>query len=299
MARPSSNCTTGVPIYERLVFPVLSLVTLILLWLAPAALPLDVQLAMLALLVVVFGLPHGALDPWLAERGGLSNHWRALVIFNVLYMGIAALVVLIWMWLPAMSLAIFLVISAWHFGGDWRAELSLAPRLVAGSMLLLLPIGFHEDNVAMLFGHLSGAGGQALAQTLALPTWLLSAVMAALIGLACWRRHWLAALEFACLLLLASAALPLVYFAVYFCSLHSLRHLAGLFRQAPPIERPRLWRMAVVYTLATLALAGVLWGLWAHLPLDTLVLKLVFIGLAAVTMPHMMLMVWVHRHLTS
>jgi len=94
------------------------------------------------------------------------------------------------------------------------------------------------------------------------------------------------------LLVLAFVAEPLVYFALYFCALHSLRHLAGLFREAPASEQGRLWRMTFVYTVATVVLAGVLLALWSHLPIDTLILQLVFIGLAAVTVPHMMLMGW-------
>jgi len=277
-----------------LALPVVTVLALLVLTLAPDVLPLNVQLILLAAMVVVFGLPHGALDPWLAKRAGLARTTREVVVFNVGYLGVAALVVLIWMWLPVFSLAVFLAISAWHFSGDWASDLSRLPRVAAGLLLLLLPIGLHTENVAMLFAHLSGAGGVQLAHALALPAWFLTAGIGLLVALALRQRRWQAALEFVSLLVLAFIAEPLVYFALYFCALHSLRHLAGLFREAPPTERPSLWRMTVVYTMATVALAGVLWWLWSDLPSDTLVLKLVFIGLAAVTVPHMMLMARIH-----
>jgi hypothetical protein len=47
--------------------------------------------------------------------------------------------------------------------------------------------------------------------------------------------------------------------------------------------------MMVIYTAATMVLLGVLWWLWSALPANTLILKIIFIGLAAVTVPHMML----------
>ena len=285
------------PTLERLALPVVTVLALLVLTLAPNLLPLDVQLVLLAAMVVVFGLPHGALDPWLAKQAGLARTAREVVVFNAGYLAVAALVVLIWMWLPVISLAVFLAISAWHFSGDWASDLSRVPRVAAGLLLLLLPIGLHTENVAMLFAHLSGAGGAQLAHALALSVWFLTGGIGILVALALRQRRWQAALEFVSLLVLAFIAEPLVYFALYFCALHSLRHLAGLFREAPSIERPSLWRMTVVYTVATVVLAGVLWWLWSDLPSDTLILKLVFIGLAAVTVPHMMLMgmVWLRN----
>lgn len=282
------------PKIERLALPAVTVLAIILLWLIPHALPLTLQLSLLGVLVVVFGLPHGALDPWLAQRAGLVHNRQQAVAFNAAYLAVAVVVVLLWMWLPVFSLAMFLAISAWHFSGDWTSDLGRLPRLFVGSLLLLMPIGFHTDNVAMLFAHLSGDGGAELAHTLALPVWFLAVSMATLILAALLQKRRLAALEFASLLVLAYVAEPLVYFALYFCALHSLRHLAGLFRQAPAAEQGRLWRMTAVYTVATVVLAGVLWWLWSDLPADTLVLKLVFIGLAAVTVPHMLLMAHMH-----
>lgn len=282
------------PTLERLALPAVTVLAVLVLSLAPNVLPLNAQLVLLAVLVVVFGLPHGALDPWLAERAGLARTKGQMVMFNAAYLAVAALVVLIWMWLPVVSLAVFLAISAWHFSGDWASDFGVLPRLGAGLLLLLLPIGLHTENVAMLFAHLSGAGGAQLANALVLPAWFLTAGIGILVALALRLRRSLAALEFASLLVLAYVAEPLVYFALYFCALHSLRHLAGLFREAPTPVHPRLWRMTVVYTVATVALAGVLWWLWSDLPSDTVVLKLVFIGLAAVTVPHMMLIARLH-----
>lgn len=278
------------PIAERLALPVLTLLTLLLYWVAPNSLPLNAQVILLALLVVVFGLPHGALDLWLAKRTGLARTRAAVVWFNVAYLAVAVVVVLIWLWLPVVSLAVFLAISAWHFSGDWESDVGWLPRVSAGFLLLLLPIGLHTDNVAMLFTHLSGTGGAQLAYGLALPAWLLVLGMTILMAIALRERRWWAALEFGSLLVLAYIAQPLVYFALYFCALHSPRHLVGLFREAASSERPLLWRMTVVYTVATVVLAGVLWLLWSDLPANTLVLKLVFVGLAAVTVPHMILM---------
>jgi Brp/Blh family beta-carotene 15,15'-monooxygenase len=294
------NNSQPLPTIERLAFPVAAFLAIVALALAPNLISPMVQVVGLAIVVIVLGLPHGALDPWIAETVGLRTSPRQSVAFIAIYLSMAVAVVLVWIWLPVASLLMFLLISAWHFSGDWARDANRPVRLCAGTLLLLMPIGFHTQNVAMLFSHLSGEGGWALAYALALPVWLLAGAMVALIAFASWQRQWLFALECLGLLCLAYVATPLIYFALYFCVLHSPRHLLGLFRCAHPEQRPRLLRMTVTYTLATLMLVGALGWVWSALPLDSLVLRLIFIGLAAVTVPHMLLIAIAHvRQLPS
>lgn len=291
--------STPPPALERLLFPVAAIFVVALLALAPTLLSPTAELVGLSIVVALFGMPHGALDPWIAEKIGLGRTRTESIAFNLVYLLIAALVVLIWTVLPVSSLLVFLAISAWHFSGDWSHDMGRLPRLGVGLLLLLMPIGFHTENVALLFSYLSGEGGQTLAHTLSLPVWFLVVAMLALAEWAAWRRQWLAGLELLGLLALAYVAPPLVYFALYFCLLHSPRHLLGLFRAADPSQRPRLVRMAIIYTVATLVLLGALAWFWgqqdAIVPFNALVTKLVFIGLAAVTVPHMLLIALAHR----
>ncbi len=297
MRQPVSRSTPP-PTLERLLFPVTAIFVIALLALTPSLFSPTLQLVGLAVVVALLGMPHGALDPWIAEKIGLSRTRTENVAFNLVYLMIAALVVVIWTVLPVTSLLVFLAISAWHFSGDWSHDMGLLPRLGVGLLLLLMPIGFHTDNVALLFSYLSGDGGQTLAHTLSLPVWFLVVAMLVLAELAAWRRQWLAGLELLGLLALAYVAPPLVYFALYFCLLHSPRHLLGLFREAPSSQKPRLVRMAVAYTVVTIILLGALAWFWRNQglaePPNALLTKLVFIGLAAVTVPHMLLIAWAH-----
>ena len=248
------------------------------------------QIAVLLGLVVVLGFPHGALDPWIAESSGLIEGRMQTVIFNVIYLAIAAAVVTAWWLAPGLTLLGFLAISAWHFSADWTDDLPLWARLPSGALLLLMPIGFHPEVVADLFAMLSDESGVAVAQGLAMPPMLLIAAMLALAGLAALKRRTWASVELLMLLVLAWVAPPLVYFAVYFCLQHSPRHLLGHFREAGSANTQRLIKMTVVYTLGSvLVLLPLIW-LWSDLPLESLLMRLIFIGLAALTVPHMILM---------
>ena len=85
--------------------------------LAPA-LPLAAQLTILALAVVVFGLPHGALDLALVQ-GASRGSWTALAAAIAVYLVASAAVLAVWITAPVAALLGFLAIAVIHFGlGD-------------------------------------------------------------------------------------------------------------------------------------------------------------------------------------
>ena len=113
-------------------------------------LALEIQLLILIPLIIILGLPHGALDVYIARHIGLWQNWKELVLFSVLYLLIAAGVILLWLLQPMVSLISFLLISAWHFGidGDTRSSIE---RSMFGIMLLCAPSFFHPEAVNYIF----------------------------------------------------------------------------------------------------------------------------------------------------
>ena len=252
---------------------------------APAP-PLGVQLAVLALGVALLGVPHGALDPWVARRLKLWRGPAGFVAFNLGYVALAALVVGLWLLAPPVALIGFLAVSAWHFGGDW--PLPGPARLLAGLGVVLLPAWRFEGQVAEIFAVLAGPGGARIAEIAAMagPGVLLALIAAALVAA---RSSLRAGAELAVIAALALTAPPLVYFITYFCLLHSPRHLRGQIAAAPRPLRARLGVLAAIYTLITLVVAGAAaWWLSGE-SLEQSTLRIVFIGLAALTAPHMLL----------
>ncbi len=276
--------------------------------LAVAALALDASMlsaeAPLVVLVVsvsLAGLPHGALDPWIAWQSGLWRGRWGWLAFNLGYLAVAAAVVAAWWFAPGFSLALFLAISAWHFGGDWQQDLPRWARATAGSALLALPALRWPTEVSNAFAVLAGPDGAMIAERLAAAAPWLAAGMAASALLA-WRRARATTLELAVVAGLALLLPPLVYFIVYFCALHSLRHLRIAARDADARSRRRMVRVALVYTVLALLAAAAAWPWLASgtaVP-QAGVLKLVFIGLAALTLPHMLVVMWFeHRRVPN
>jgi Brp/Blh family beta-carotene 15,15'-monooxygenase len=115
-----------------------------------------------------------------------------------------------------------------------------------------------------------------------------AAVVAVAIALA--HRRFGASLELAALAALAATAPPLLYFVVYFCGLHSPRHFLDTLNQLD-----LGWRRGVVaalpLTAMTLVVAAFAVGILVHsgVTLGPATVNTVFIGLAALAVPHMVL----------
>lgn len=256
-------------------------------------LPQAWQAGLLVACVAVLGIPHGALDPFVARAGGVVRGRGDLARWLLAYGGLAGGTVLVWWAFPVLSLVLFLLASAVHFGSDWRGEVPAWGRAAGGAVVVLAPGLFHPAETARLFGMLvPEPAGVALVGALELPA--IGAVLTLLLASAAVaRRQPMAALELLSLPLLAWGLEPLPFFIVYFCILHSPRHLLEVFEQTA-LPAPRLIAGGVAVSAVTLVIAAMAYAGLTRLEVDAPVLKVVFVGLAALTVPHMVLMRQIH-----
>ena len=280
------------PSFETVLFSVAAIVAILGIALRMPAPPLPVQAAVLGVLVATLGLPHGALDPLIARRAGLWRTPLGFAGFNLGYLAIVVSVVGVWLLAPTASLIGFLVVSGIHFGADWNGGRSVVLRSLTGIGLLTLPAFAHHDEVAGIYRTLAGAGGAVVADV---QSWLGPlAIVAMLIGAAlALRRRPTDALEILLATSLALVAPPLIFFALYFCALHSARHLRHGFAEERGNGRLAVL-IIVAYTVVPIAAVGILTAVFVgdFAPggslADGWIIRLVFIGLAALTVPHMM-----------
>ena len=104
------------------------------------------------------------------------------------------------------------------------------------------------------------------------------------------RARGAAALEQAVVWTTAAVLPPLMYFAVYFCALHSIRHFTATMRVVPNGRRALSVAvvLSVIVTLA--ALLATFQGMTGTSVATTdQGIRVIFIGLAALTVPHMIL----------
>ena len=139
----------------------------------------SLQLALLVPLVLVLGVPHGAVDAAEAERAlspRLGRHWRP--VFFALYLALAGLVVVSFAVAPVCALVLFLGVSLLHFGASDRfpaggtgaaAVLEIGAR---GSLAVLLPAALHAEEVGQLFAWLAPEAAGGVRQVVAASVWL-------------------------------------------------------------------------------------------------------------------------------
>ena len=257
------------------------------------ALP-DTQTALVALavLIVFFGVPHGALDPIFAQRQYQIRTVAGWIKFTVAYLVLAALVVALWWSAPTVFLLAFLLLSVVHFSGDLAPGAAVVSRVLYGGALVVLPALLHSSELTRLFSMLVDASAaQSLVAALHLIAWpwLLATVLAAAHSA---RADWMTALEIVSVTALAARLTPLLAFTVFFCGMHSARHILRTKKYADSSAR-RLVLTSAAPMLAVLCIAAVAWQLSAQwlpdLPVDARVVQLLFVALAALTVPHMVL----------
>jgi len=110
--------------------------------------PFAWQLGVFILLMVLTGIPHGATDhvvhQYVSGEGNENDNtarkekgYRQYGRFLLVYLGIIAAYSLLWFWLPKLCLAIFLLMSFYHFGQSQLYYLKLAEKSLLKIMLYL------------------------------------------------------------------------------------------------------------------------------------------------------------------
>jgi beta-carotene 15,15'-dioxygenase len=251
---------------------------------------------MALLAVVMIGLPHGAFDGAIAAHLGYIRRPQFLMRFIILYILMTLSVVSLWLAFPIASLIVFLLISALHFGfGDASAKSGWFRwvQIVAHGGIVVLGISqFHSSEVDRIFGYLVGQDTTVVWMAID----LLSIVLVPVFVIYAWQsildKRWRPAfIELNLLSLVFVFFPPLISFALYFCCIHSMRHFLVLWRSLQKVfQRNGFYFQAVTFAIASWFMGGVtFWWCIDQMSEETALLRVIFIGLAALTVPHMVL----------
>jgi len=270
----------------------------------------SVTAGVLAALVAVVGLPHGAADHRFARprlEPVLGMAW--LPVFLAGYLVVAVVVVWGWFVAPAATVVAFFLASAWHFGQE-EPRLPVGPRCLRpvfrfarGGLVIWMPLVFHPTEVTAILGLAApGGSGPAIDRATSLLTgcsWIMLVVAAAAWGLqgltASQRTGQMRRVLFAdnalaaSLVALFAVASPLVSFPVYFCAWHSARGLKRL-RAELGESWPELARSLAPLTVGAICLVGLAaWLVLGGPGWNGTLIRATFVGLSAVAMPHLLL----------
>mgnify|MGYP005847784225 FL=1 len=273
-----------------------------------------VSAAIMIVAVGLIGLPHGAYDLEVARRL-YAQRFGALwwPIFGFAYLALAALALGLWVTAPAVGLVLLLVGGAAHWGLDDLEQQSRGAvrggwlALSRGAIPVAAPMAFHPDAVAEIFAALLSAGSVDAQAVRAWGAVWLAAALPGIVGSlrlgpggsAAARVRVIA--EPIVLLLWFAAAPPIIAFSLYFCMWHAVRHSLRSALNANPgaglaAALASYAKAAALPTVLTWALAAWAYAAWfGQEGFSRSGWSIVFIGLFALTVPHVTLEWLEHR----
>ena len=246
--------------------------------------------------IVLIGLPHGALDGAVAMHLGLVDKFSTMARFVIIYVGLAGLVVGAWIIAPSLSLIVFLIISMLHFGaGDARhgeGVLRFAETLAHGGLAIVGISQFHRSEVDEIFYYLINQDTAMVWLAINVLTVAVIVAIITCVSQAAKDVKWSATtLELLILGIVYALVPPLLGFAIYFCLVHSARHFKRILSTIKAtVDFSNIKNQAILFTTASWIAAGIaFWMLADFADPGPTVMRITFIGLAALTVPHMLL----------
>ena len=256
-------------------------------------------------LILTIGISHGALDNLKGYKLLKFYKIRSKAIFYLTYSLITVLIACIWFFFPSIVLAIFLILAAYHFGKEDCSFIELKPSSVnsikfflKGSLIISLPLFCKFDETLEIFKSLYIENDIFLNTLIFFDNkniFLYLVIISFLTNffISKNKRIILVSESFIlCLLNLSTA--PLVAFTIYFCFLHSVRHSISLAHELNTKNfkaglKNFLNKILPLTLMTAIAFIICLFVLQKYYSLNDAILKVIFIGLASLTFPHILL----------
>jgi len=260
-------------------------------------------------LILLIGVSHGSLDHIKGKKLFEILKIKNISSFYLIYILITFFIIILWIFLPTFSLIIFLMVASFHFGKEdteflffERSYLIQLMYLLKGSLVILAPIYFHFDETISIFKLLlveNETFYTILSSVEEKNILLLSIIISSISSIYLFTKQFeikkfTIFLDYFSIILLNYFLSPLVAFTMYFCFLHSIRHSITLVFE---IDKNNLKNgvltfikkaMPLTFLTAVLCIVG-LYFLNKNYGFDNSILKLIFIGLASLTFPHILL----------
>ena len=267
-------------------------------------------------LILVIGVSHGSLDHEKGRKLLKIFNINSMYIFYISYISVSILVVAIWIFTPSISLLIFLLVASYHFGKEDTQFLinkfSVFYQLLfffKGLLIVLAPIYFNFDDTVLIF-KLILVENENFYLTLdfiesnqILPVLIvLSSLSSIYLFLKEFNiKKFSIFLDYFSILILNYYLSPLVAFTMYFCFLHSVRHSMSLIYEIDNQDFSNGIKIFIKKAIPLTILTGIFCLIGLYLlnntyGLDSSILKIIFIGLASLTFPHILLEYFLEKY---
>jgi len=253
-------------------------------------------------LIATIGVSHGSLDNYKGKKLLKFYSLKNSIIFYLSYILVALLIILLWKVLPTATLFIFLVIAAYHFGKEdslekvKKSNFKLLYYFSRGSVIIFAPLAFHTNETIEIFRIISSAAFTDYLFNL--EKYYFFKLMLGIVILTSYlisgRESASFYFEIPSILAINYFFTPFFAFTIYFCFLHSVRHIVSLSSELNKENIKKGLNMFFNKALPLSLITAILFiiALYFLLDLNQLneaIFKVIFIGLASLTFPHILL----------
>ena len=271
---------------------------------SPVYLLLNIEPIILCLFfILILGISHGALDNIKGKKLLKLFGYKSIIIFYIIYILISLLIVICWLVFPNTVLFLFLIVAAYHFGKEdtvfsFKKRFFLSEFLffLKGSSIIIAPLLLQREKTNEIFTILnfdifksSFFSDQFLIVLLCLS--FLSSIY-----ISNHKNNNLKGvmiMDFSSIILLNFFLTPILAFTFYFCFLHSIRHSITLIFELDKSFRSGLKKF-IIKSIPLTVITGIgfliaIFFLNNVYELNEAIYKVIFIGLASLTFPHILL----------
>ena len=253
-------------------------------------------------LILVFGVSHGGLDHIKGKKLLKNYKIKNTLSFYVIYILISLLILILWILIPTTTLSIFLLVAAYHFGKEDSEVMKPKTNnflnfifFIKGSLIILAPLFYKFNETVALFEILNFNIDLFDYKNLIEIFFYLSLLSNIYFLIEDLKSNYgFIAFDLLSINLLFSLLSPLIAFTLYFCFIHSLRHTVSLSDELNKNNLKKGFKKfffkAIPLTMITafIFLTSV-YILNDYYTFDESILKVIFIGLASLTFPHILL----------
>ena len=256
--------------------------------------------------ILSVGISHGAMDNYKANKVLKIYKINNKIIFYLIYTLISLLVIIFWFFFPSLTLLVFLFLASYHFGREDTSFLNIGNSnfdqllyLVKGSLIIFAPLFFHIDETLKIFEVL--LINDKVSFFIKDQHWIINICLSLgalgylyFIFKNRFKDFEILLLDMLSILILNFVFSPLIAFTIYFCFLHSIRHIISIsceldgnsFSNGAKIFIKKALPLTILTALLYLFSVVYLSNSYS---LNDAVLKVIFIGLASLTFPHILL----------
>ena len=254
-------------------------------------------------LILILGISHGSLDNIKGEKLLKLIGYKSKYLFYLSYVFISLLIIFSWLIFPNLVLLTFLIVAAYHFGKEdtvFKVKKGFLLNEILfffkGSSVIIAPLLFQRSSTNEIFATLNfyvfeGSFFNNSSLIIFLVLSLVSSIYLS-VGKSIELKN-IMLLDYFSIIILNIFLSPILAFTIYFCFLHSIRHSFSLINEMDRSFKRGLKKFimkAIPLTLITgLIFLISIYFLNNLYNIDEAIYKVIFIGLASLTFPHILL----------